>query len=243
MDLTDRLRARDALIGLWQVLPGPVAAEIAARAGFDFVVLDGEHGPWDPADLRARLIACDAGGTEAVIRVPDGAPWLIKQSLDLGARTILVPMVDDAAQAAAAVAATRYPPRGVRGNGAYVARASRWGRDPDYVAEARIGVWVQAESRAALSNLEAICAVDGVDCVFVGPADLAADMGHTTDPSHPDVLDAIADAIPRIVAAGPACGIFGAPEHRDRWAALGATVIAAGADGTVLAAALAGLRR
>ncbi|UWQ20406.1 HpcH/HpaI aldolase/citrate lyase family protein [Jannaschia sp. W003] len=242
MTLRSRILAREALTGLWQVLPGPVAAEIAGAAGFDFLVHDGEHGPWDPSDLRTRLAA---SRTEGVIRVPANEAWLVKQALDLGARTVLVPMVDDAAQAEAAVRAARYPPEGIRGNGAYVARASGYGRDVCYVAEAnaRTSVWVQAESRRALGNLEAIAAVPGVDCVFLGPADLAADMGFATEPRHPEVIAAVEDAIARLAATGIPCGAFGPPDLMDRWRALGANVLAAGADGTALAAALAALPR
>ncbi|KIT17346.1 HpcH/HpaI aldolase family protein [Jannaschia aquimarina] len=237
MSLKSRVLAREPLTGLWQVLPGPVAAEIAARAGFDFLVLDGEHGPWDPSDLRARLIAVP----DAIVRVPANDPVWIKQALDLGAMTVLVPMVHDAEGARAAVAAARYPPDGIRGHGAFVSRASAYGQNAGYVTRANeaVGVWVQAESRPALSDLEAICGVEGVDCVFIGPADLAADMGLT--PDAPEVLTAIEDAIGRIVATGTACGAFGDPALYPRWRELGATILSAGVDGSVLAAALARL--
>ena len=234
--LTERIRRGETLRGLWQVLPGPEAAEIAAVAGFDWLVLDGEHGPWDPTDLRRRLIAAPG----SVIRVPANEDWLIKQALDLGAGGILVPMVHDADAARRAVAACRYPPDGVRGTGAMVARASMYGRDAGYTARAgEPTVWVQAESRAALANLEAICAVPGVACVFLGPADLAADMGTTT--ADPALHAALEDAIARIAAAGIAPGIFAADP--ERWVAAGARIVAMGADGMVLAAGLAALAR
>ncbi|WGH78273.1 HpcH/HpaI aldolase family protein [Jannaschia ovalis] len=231
--LKDRLASGEVLRGLWQNLPGPEAAEIAAAAGFDWLVLDGEHGPWDPGDIRRRLIAAP----DAVVRVPMGEAWVVKQALDLGARAILVPMVDDAAQARAAVAACRYPPEGIRGMGAFVARAAMYGADPGYPARANaeISVWVQAESRAALADLDAICAVEGVDCVFLGPADLAADMG--TTPADPAVHAALEDAIARIRASGRAAGIFAAEPAR--WIAAGANVVAMGSDGMVL---MSGLR-
>ncbi|MEM7711263.1 MAG: aldolase/citrate lyase family protein [Pseudomonadota bacterium] len=234
-DLTRRLRAGETLRGLWQTLPGPEAAEIAARAGFDWLVIDGEHGPWDPGDIRRRLIAAP----DAAVRVPVGEAWVIKQALDLGARTILVPMVHSAGEAAAAVAACRYPPAGLRGVGAMVARAAMYGLDPDYVdrADEEISVWVQAESRAALDDLDAICAVPGLDCVFLGPADLAADMGKAA--YDPAVHAALEDAIGRIAAAGLAPGIFAADP--ERWAAAGARVVALGADGMVLARGLRAL--
>lgn len=230
--LRDRLASGAVLRGLWQNLPGPEAAEIAARAGFDWLVIDGEHGPWDPGDIRRRLIAAP----DAVVRVPANEAWIIKQALDLGARTVLVPMVDDAEAARAAVAACRYPPQGVRGMGAFVARAAAYGADPEYLsrANAETSVWVQAESRAALADLEGICAVEGVDCVFLGPADLAADMG--TTPGDPALHAALEDAIARIRQSGRAAGIFAADP--ERWAAAGANLVAMGSDGMVLAAAL-----
>lgn len=240
MSLKSRVLAQEALTGLWQGLPGAVVAEIAGSAGFDFLVLDGEHGPWDPSDLRLRLIA---SSTECVIRVPDNQPWIIKQALDLGVMTLLVPMVNTAEEAAAAVAASRYPPDGIRGLGATAARAARFGRDTGYVARANddVSIWVQVESQDALRNLEAICAVPGVDLVFVGPADLAADMGYATDLRNPEVLAAVEDAMGRIRAAGKSCGAFGTPDVMEAWRSAGANVLSAGADGKTLADALAAL--
>ncbi|MEM9798550.1 MAG: aldolase/citrate lyase family protein [Pseudomonadota bacterium] len=234
-DVIEKARAGRVQRGLWQNLPGPEVAELAARAGFDWLMLDGEHGAWDPADLRRKLIAAPNAG----LRVPANEDWLIKQALDLGARILLVPMVDDAEAARRAVSACRYPPAGVRGVGAAVARAGMYGLDPGYMnrANQEISVWVQAESRAALANLEAICAVEGVDCVFLGPADLAADMG--TDPSDPAVHSALEDAIARIRAAGSVPGIFAADP--ERWSAAGAGIVCLGSDAMVLAGALRGL--
>ncbi|MBM2577877.1 2-keto-3-deoxy-L-rhamnonate aldolase [Jannaschia sp. Os4] len=231
--LKQRVRAGEVLRGLWQTLPGPVAAEIADGAGFDWLMLDGEHGPWDPADLRARAIACRR--TPTIVRVPVAEPWVIKQALDLGIGTVLAPMVHSAAQATEVVAACRYVGGG-RGQGSFIARASGWGRDAGYAARAdgEVSVWVQAESRAALAELEGICAVEGVDCVFLGPADLAGDMGMPV--SDPSVQDALRDAIRRIRGAGVAAGIYAAdPEG---WIAEGATVVSMGCDAPLLAAAL-----
>ncbi|TFL19706.1 HpcH/HpaI aldolase family protein [Jannaschia formosa] len=234
--LKQRLARGDVTRGLWQNLPGMDAAEIAARAGFDWIVIDGEHGPWDPAAIRAKLIAAP----EAVIRIPALEDWIVKQALDLGARTLLVPMVDTAAEAESAVAAARYPPEGRRGVGAMVARAGAWGADPGYVdrANAEVSIWVQAESRAALGNLEAICAVPGIDCVFLGPADLAWDMGQR--PGAPEVLAALEDAIARIAATGTPPGIFAADP--ERWVKAGARAVCLGSDAMVLTAGLAALR-
>jgi 4-hydroxy-2-oxoheptanedioate aldolase len=240
--LRRRLLAGERLAGAWQNLPGAAAAEIVGGAGLDWVMVDGEHGPWDPGDIRDRLIALDAAGADAVLRVPANVEWILKQALDLGARTVLVPMVDDAAAARAAVAACRYPPEGRRGMGAALARASRAGRIADYASRANheVSVWVQAESGAALDALEAICAVEGVDCVFVGPADLGADLGLA--PDDPALIAAIEDALRRIAAAGVAPGIFCAPELIARCEAAGARVVTLGSDVALLRAGLDGLR-
>ncbi|MEL7184150.1 MAG: aldolase/citrate lyase family protein [Pseudomonadota bacterium] len=235
-DLKNALASGRVMRGLWQTLPGPEVAELAARIGFDWIVLDGEHGAWDPSDIRRRLIAAP----DAIVRVPCHDDWILKQALDLGAQTVLVPMVDRADQARAAVAACRYPPEGVRGVGAMVARAAMYGTDPGYTdrANGTVSVWVQVESGAALSALEEICATPGVDCVFIGPADLAADLGKPL--GGPDMRIILEDAIARIRAAGKPAGIFAAePEH---WVSVGAQVVTLGADSMVLAQALAALR-
>ncbi|CTQ51013.1 HpcH/HpaI aldolase family protein [Jannaschia donghaensis] len=233
--LKSKLAAGAITRGIWQNLPGPELAELAAAAGFDWICIDGEHGAWDVADIRARLIAAP----DAVVRVPTNDDWLLKQALDLGTKTVLVPMVDTVDQATQAVAACRYPPQGVRGMGAFVARAAMYSLDPEYItrANADVSVWVQAESRTALENLEDICAVPGVDCVFLGPADLAADMG--TDAADPVVHAALEDAIARIAATGTPPGIFAADP--DRWIAAGARVVCMGSDAMVLAQGLRAL--
>ena len=217
--------------GLWQTLPGATAAEIAGDAGFDWLVLDGEHGPWDPKGLRARLIAARA--TPCLLRVPAAEPWLLKQALDLGPDGVLVPMVHSAEAARAAVAACRYPPEGTRGHGAFVSRAGAFGTRPHDPAPS---VWVQAESRDALDDLEGICAVPGVDCVFLGPADLSADLGTTPDA----IGDVLADAIGRIRAAGTAAGIYAADP--ERWVGAGASAVSLGCDAVVLSHGLRDLR-
>lgn len=239
--LKARLAAGVVQRGLWLNLGSALVAEMAGQSGFDWCLVDGEHGPWDPTAIRAQLMALAATPAEAVVRVPVAEDWVLKQALDLGAQTVLVPMVDSAEQARAVVRACRYPPEGVRGQGALVARASGFNRIADYTvnANAEICVLVQAESRAALEALDDIAAVDGVDGVFIGPADLAADMGHRDDPGHPDVRAAIAVAIPRIRAAGKAAGIIlGTPEAR-AWALdLGVTFLGMGAEATLLSEAL-----
>lgn len=230
------LQQRHAQIGLWVSLANPYSVEICAGAGFDWLLLDGEHSPNDLRSMMAQLQAV-AGypSTHAVCRVPFGDSVLIKQYLDLGAQTLLVPMVDTPEQAAQLVRACRYPPDGFRGMGG--SRASRWGRYPRYVLEAnaQVCLLVQAETTLALSNLDAIVATEGIDGVFIGPADLSASMGHVGNPSHAQVQAAIADAIGRITRAGKAAGIL-TPDTAlsHRYLELGATFVAVGLDTQLL---------
>lgn len=227
--------------GLWLNLSSGLVAEMAGQAGFDWCLIDGEHGPWDPSAIRAQLMALEGTGTAPVVRVPTDADWILKQVLDLGVQSVLVPMVHSADQARAVVRGLRYPPDGVRGQGAMVARASGFGAIADYAETAndQICCLVQAESRAALDDLDAIAAVDGVDAVFIGPADLAADMGLSID--APDLRRAIAGAIPRIRAAGKAAGIICPDADFAHYTGLGVTFLGMGSDAMLLQAALARL--
>ena len=232
------LAQREAQIGLWLSMAQPYSAEICASTGFQWLLVDGEHAPNDVRSMLSQLQAVAAYPTHPVVRVVLGETALIKQVLDIGALTILVPMIDTAEQARAVVAATRYPPGGVRGVGAAAARAARWGARRDYlhVADDEICVLVQAESATALKNLDAICAVEGVDGVFIGPADLSASLGHVGDPNHPEVQAAIEDAIARILKAGKAPGILTSDEAQARhYLALGAVFVAVGLDTGILA--------
>jgi 4-hydroxy-2-oxoheptanedioate aldolase len=239
------LQSRQPQIGLWMSLASPYTAEICATAGFDWLLVDGEHGPNDVRSMLAQLQAVAAYPGHAVVRAVSDDIALVKQLLDIGAQTLLIPMIDDAEQARRMVAATRYPPEGRRGVGSFVARVSRWGARADYLdhANEEVCLLVQAETRAALDNLEAICAVDGIDGVFIGPADLAASLGHRGDAGHPDVLAAIDDAILRIVASGKAAGILNSdPALARHYLALGCTFVAVGLDVGVLAAGVRALR-
>lgn len=225
-------------IGLWLVLANAYTAEICAGAGFDWLLIDGEHSPNSIPLILQQLQAVAPYPAAPVVRVPWNDTVLIKQVLDLGAQNLLVPMVQNAEEAARAVAATRYPPAGVRGVGSAGARASRWNRIPDYLHRANdeVCVLVQLETPEALQNLEAIAAVEGVDGIFIGPADLSASMGHIGNPGHPEVQAAIDDAIKRILKAGKAPGIL----HSDtslcqHWLDLGAVFVAVGLDGALLA--------
>jgi len=238
------LARREPQIGLWLGLGSPHAAELCAGAGFDWLLVDGEHAPFDVPAIAAQLQAIAASPSQAVVRAPVGETWIVKQLLDIGAQSLLIPMVDDAAQARALVRATRYPPHGVRGVGAALARASAFSRIGDYLDTAgeQICLLVQAETVRALANLEEIAAVDGVDGIFIGPSDLAADMGHLGRPGHPDVQRAVEEGLARIVAAGKPAGILTADEAlARRYLALGATFVAVGTDVTLFARATGAL--
>ncbi len=240
-NLKAALQAGEMQRGLWLNLGSPVATEIAGQAGFDWCLIDAEHGPYDPVLIQQQLQVLAGTHTAPVVRVPIGRDWVLKQVLDLGVQTVLVPMVDTESEARAAVRACRYPPEGVRGMGPGVARAGRYGAITDYAATANdeICVLVQAESKAALKNLDAILAMEGIDGVFVGPADLAADMGYRDDLMNAEVMAAVDEAITRIVASGKAAGIiaFNA-ELQAHYTNLGVTFLGLGSDAVVLATAL-----
>ncbi|MGQ7818759.1 4-hydroxy-2-oxoheptanedioate aldolase [Metapseudomonas furukawaii] len=232
-----RLQSGQAQIGLWLGLADAYCAELAANAGFDWLLLDGEHAPNDLRSLLAQLQAIAPYPAQPIIRPPIGDAALIKQLLDIGAQTLLVPMVESAEQAAGLVRAMRYPPAGIRGVGSALARASRWNSIPGYLdcADEQMCLLVQIENLDGLANLDAIAAVDGVDGVFIGPADLSAAMGHRGNPGHPEVQAAIEDAILRIRQAGKTAGILSADQGlARRYLSLGASFVAVGVDTTVL---------
>jgi 4-hydroxy-2-oxoheptanedioate aldolase len=227
------LAASQPQIGLWLSMADPYMAEVSATAGFDWLLIDGEHGPNDLRSTLAALQVVAPYRSQPVVRAVAGEVALIKQLLDIGARNLLIPMVDTAEQAQLMVAATRYPPQGLRGVGSAVARASRWSLDKTYLDTADDGICllVQAETVTALKNLEAICAVPGVDGVFIGPADLAASMGHRGKPGHPDVQAAIEQALQTIVACGKAAGTLTSdPALARRYLELGCSFVATGVD-------------
>lgn len=226
--------------GLWVSLMGPLNTEICAAAGFDWLLLDAEHTPNDPANVlqQAQVIAAYPG-VSAIARIPMGHGYvgqaLIKQYLDTGVQSLLVPMVDTPEQARELVRCMRYPPGGIRGMAA--TRASGWGRNPNYATEAndQVCLLVQAETREAIQNLDAIAATEGVDGVFIGPSDLSAAFGHVGDPWHPEMQEIIADAFRRIQAAGKAVGILTLDETLARkHVEMGATFIALGTDSNLM---------
>jgi 4-hydroxy-2-oxoheptanedioate aldolase len=234
----ERLRGKQPLIGMWVVSGSAYNAEICAGGGLDCLVIDAEHAPNDVPSLVPQLQAVAPYPVEVLVRPPVGEPVLIKQLLDIGVRNLLVPMVESAEQAQALVAAMRYPPEGIRGVGGAFARASGWGRVPGYLRDAAAGLTltVQVESQRGLDELKSIAAVDGVDAVFLGPADLAASLGHLGQPDHPDVVATVEQAIGTVAALGKAACVnaFAEPIAR-RYLEAGARFVVVGADVTLLA--------
>lgn len=224
-------------IGLWSSLCSNVSAEVISGAGFDWILVDTEHAPNELPLVFSQLQGLVGGTAAPVVRPAWNDVVLIKRFLDIGAQNLLIPFVQNAAEARAAIAATRYPPDGVRGV-AVLHRANRYGRMKDYLQRVHdeLCVLVQIESRAAWQEIEAIAAVDGVDGLFIGPSDLSAALGHLGNPDHPEVRAAIEDAGQRIRKAGKAAGIL-APVEADarHWLKQGYTVVAVGSDLSVLA--------
>lgn len=240
-----QLARGEAQIGLWVASGDPTVAEICSHTGFDWLVIDGEHGPNGLRDILAQLRAVGAARSHPVVRVKDDDRAGIKQMLDIGAQTLLVPMIESAEQARAAVASVTYPPNGKRGIGAALARASGYNTYAGYLdqADEQICLLLQIESQAGLAALDDILAIDGVDGVFIGPADLAADMGHRGDPTHADVRQSVEDAIVRIVAAGKPAGMLSSNrDFSNRCLELGATFVAVGSDVGLLVNAARQLR-
>lgn len=241
--LKQKLLERSSSIGIFHSLASPLAAELLGHSGFDWVVIDGEHTTNDVVTVRDQLVALDAAGIPGVVRIVAGETHVIKQFLDAGAQTLLVPMVDSAEFARDLVRAMRYPPDGNRGV-ASGTRAGRFGLASDYLAtaNAEVSLITQVESRRAIDNLDELLGVEGVDCLFIGPSDLSADMGHIGNPSHPEVQRAIKDSLGRIRGAGKSAGIYvGNPEQAKTYVDWGANFVAAGTDLGVLAKAVSGV--
>jgi 4-hydroxy-2-oxoheptanedioate aldolase len=241
MDVTNNfkraLKANKLQIGLWCSLSSHYATELVAGSGFDWILLDTEHSPNDLESVLQQLQATAPYPTHPVVRVPWNDMVTIKRYLDIGAQSLLIPYVQNAEEAKAAVAYTRYPPGGVRGV-AGATRATRFGRVKDYAKRAHeeICVLVQVETQTALDSLEKIAAVEGVDGVFIGPADLHASLGYTGETNNPKVMPIIDDAIRRIRKCGKAPGILtGVEADARRWIDCGGLFVAVGADTGVLA--------
>jgi 4-hydroxy-2-oxoheptanedioate aldolase len=233
-----RLLAGETLIGCWLALADDYAADVMGGAGFDWLVIDGEHAPNDLRSIRAQLSVLASHDVAPVVRLPVGEAWMIKQVLDAGAQNLLVPMVESGDQARALVRACRYPPAGIRGMGAALGRASGFNAIADYAqsADDQICLLVQVESRAGIAALDDILAVEGVDGVFIGPADLSADMGFQGNAEAPEMRALIAETLARIAAAGKAPGILGMSDPTiRRYLDEGARFVAVAADILLLA--------
>lgn len=232
-----------ALVGLWNASGSPIAAELMAGSGADLLLVDGEHGPIELRDILHILQAAEAYPVTTIVRIPWNDPVRIKQVLDLGAQNIVVPMVSTAADAEAAVRAARYPGHagdrpGARGIGSALARSARWGRAAGYVGDAdrHVSVVVQIETADAVANAAEIAAVDGVDAVFIGPADLAGSMGFPGSPGAPEVVAAVDAAIDAVRGAGKPVGVNAFAEaDQDRVLARGAAFVFVSADVTLMA--------
>lgn len=239
--LAQRLATSDRpQFGVWVCSASAVNAEIAAGSGLDVVLIDAEHSPNDLGTILAQLQAVSAYSVTPLVRPPFGDPVVVKQYLDIGVQNLLIPMVDSAEHAEAMVRAVRYPPHGIRGVGSALARASRWNRVEGYLADASssVSLFVQIESAAALEHVEEIAAVDGVDGILIGPADLAASMGFLGQQEHPEVVAGVLRSIAAAVALGKPAGVNAfAPAAADRYADAGASLVLVGADVALLARA------
>ncbi|WP_295839321.1 aldolase/citrate lyase family protein [uncultured Microbacterium sp.] len=228
------------LAGMWVCSGSPVAAEIAAGSGLDWLLLDMEHSATSLETVLTLLQVTAAYPVTPVVRVPWNDPVIIKQVLDLGAQNLIVPMVSSADEARAAVAATRYPPEGVRGVGSALARSARWNRVDGYLADAaaHVSLTVQIETTAGVAAAAEIAAVEGVDAVFVGPSDLSASMGLLGQQSHPDVVAAVHAVFTACRDAGTPAGVNAFdPAVAEAYLDAGADFVAVGADVALLARA------
>jgi len=240
------LASGEQLLGLWVGLGDDNVAELCAHAGFDWLLIDGEHGPNDLRSILSQLRAVQGSGAAAVVRLASDDRVAIKQHLDIGAQSLLIPMIESAEQAREVVRSCRYAPAGARGVGAALARASRYGRVGDYIHKAadEICILLQVETRAGIEALPAILEVEGIDGVFVGPADLAADMGLPGQPGCAEVQQVVIDALQLIGASPKASGILTSDVALAlQYQALGTGFLAVGSDVGVLVSGLNLLRQ
>lgn len=228
------VQAQQRQIGVFLGLAEAYTAEVMATTGFDWLLIDGEHGPNDIRSIRDQLQALAAYPEQnVVVRLPDHNPAVIKRALDIGAQTLMIPMVGNSTQAENLVKAMRYPDKGIRGVGTAMARAARWNAVGDYFAHAdeQMCLITQIETVEGVNNLENIVQVEGVDAVFIGPSDLAASMGYLGKPNHPEVKQVVADAIATVVKHGKAAGVFSAdPQTAGEYEQLGASFMLVGVD-------------
>ena len=237
----EALKSGRQTVGCWLGLADPYAAEISATAGFDWYLIDGEHAPNDLRSIMGQLQVLAGFDAPALVRPPIGSTHRLKQILDVGCQTVLIPMIESGDQAAETVRAVRYPPHGVRGVGSALARASGFSGIPDYLTTANdeICVIVQIENKAGLDALDDILAVEGVDGVFIGPSDLSADLGHIGQPGATEVVVAIDTALAKIAASDKASGIMSLdPAAAKAYLARGVDFVAVGIDVTIMAKAM-----
>lgn len=239
-----RILARERVIGLWLSLANPISAEVAGLAGFDWLLLDSEHSPNDVPLLVSQLHALQGSPSAPIVRPGWNDPVELKRLLDIGFYNFLIPFIESADEARRAVAATRYPPQGIRGV-SVSQRSNRFGTVPDYLhtVNDHICVLLQIESRKGMDALDEIAAIDGVDGIFIGPSDLAAALGHLGNPGHPEVQAAIRDIYERTMAKGKAVGIL-APVEADarRYLDMGMHFVAVGSDLGAFKQSVFGLR-
>ncbi|MFK7957115.1 MAG: aldolase/citrate lyase family protein [Lysobacterales bacterium] len=227
------LKSSNPQYGLWLGIPDPSIAEMMACAGFDWLVIDHEHGPFELRDVLHHLQAMAPYTVAPIVRPVDDNPGLLKKLCDIGAQSFLVPMIETADQAAALVGAVKYPPEGTRGMGTSMARAARWNMTPNYVENAnqQMCVIAQVETVAGLQNLEAITNTQGLDGVFFGPSDLSASMGYVGNPTHPEVAQAVETGIKAVSDAGKFAGLLCLDETEvPRYLKAGASFVGVGLD-------------
>ena len=225
-------------LGLWNGIVDSSVIEILAGSGYDWVLVDGEHAPFDLQTILIQLQASSRYDVPVFVRIPKSDPIFIKQILELGVQNILVPMVDSAEEAELMYKSTQYPPKGIRGIGTAMARASHWAKIDDYLHTAgpEICMVVQVENVEGIQNLDAILAVEGIEGVFIGPSDLAASMGYLGQPNHPVVKEVVLDALRRIRAAGKVAGSMALDKATaDDYIAAGSNMVAIGIDTLLLA--------
>lgn len=235
-----RALAGEIQYGIFHGIADSYAAEICAGAGFDWIVIDGEHAPFDLRTILHHLQAMSAYEVAPIVRVPEGNSNLIKQLLDAGVQSLVIPMVETAEQARQLVQAVQYPPKGIRGVGTALSRAARWNRVKGYFdqADGEMCLIVQVESAKGLENLEAITKVEGVDGVLIGPADLGASMGYLGKPGHPDVVNAVCEALKTIRRLGKIAGMLTVSDRLIRqYEEAGANMVGVGLDTLLLARA------
>jgi 4-hydroxy-2-oxoheptanedioate aldolase len=230
------IQQRRLQIGLWSSMCSNIGAEIVAYSGFDWILLDTEHSPNELPGLLSQLQALKGGTASPVVRAAWNDTVLIKRILDVGAQSILLPYVQTPEEAKRAVQAVRYPPNGVRGV-AGGSRASNFGRVNGYLgkADAEICLLIQVETKSALDQIEAIASVEGIDGVFIGPADLSGSLGHLGNAQHPDAQAAMKDAAARLAKVGKAAGILtGVEAEAKRYIEWGYNFVAVGTDTALL---------